>query len=131
LLAGVAVLVVLRIAWYLSVAVVGYPFIPARDDQAARQHVVDEIIAGRLVPSGFVGFDTVKLSPLDADLSVGGKVEVDRDARGTLTVTFWTQGGILGQIAGYSFTSDGHTPTEFSDPDMVPRPIGRGWFQLS
>lgn len=130
MLAGVAVLVVLRIAWYLSVAV-GLPFIPARDDQAGRQHVVEEIAGGRLVAPGFVGFDSVQLSPLDADLAVGGEVEVDRDARGTLTVTFWTQAGILGQIAGYSFTSDGHTPTEFSDSDMVPKPIGGGWFELS
>jgi hypothetical protein len=127
---GIVAVIVIRIAWYVSVAVVGYPFIPARDDQAGRQHVVDEIVLGKLVDPSFVGFDRFQLSPLDADLAVGGKVEVERDARGVLTVTFWTQGGILGEIAGVAFRSDGQTP-DVSDPDIAAHPLDGGWFALS
>ncbi len=121
-------MVALRIAWYLSV-VGGAPFIPARDDQAGRQHVSDEIVAGRLVAPDFVGFDAVRLSPFDADLAVGGTVEVERESSGLLTVTFWTQDGILGRIAGFAFRSDGQTP-DVSDPDIVGHPLGGGWFAL-
>jgi hypothetical protein len=52
----------------------GLPVHSGERGSGPRQHVVDEIIAGRLVEPGFVGFETVQLSPLDADLSVGGKV---------------------------------------------------------
>lgn len=124
-----AVVLAIRVAWYLSV-VGGAPFIPARDEQTGRQHVVDEIVAGKLVAPGFVGFDRVRLSPLDADLAVAGIVEVDRGPSGVLTVTFWTQDGILGEIAGFSFRSDGQTPI-LSDPDIVAEPLGGGWFALS
>ena len=131
LLLGVVAVLILRLLWYFSVAVVGCPFIPARDDQAGRQHIVDEIRSGSLVAPDFVGSRTVQLPLLDADLAVGGEVEVVRDAHGVLTVTFWTQSGVLGELAGYAFQSEGQVPTAMSDPDVTAQPLGGGWFALS
>lgn len=131
LLIGVALVFALRIIWYLSVAVAGLPFVPARDDQPSRQHIVDEIESGRMLAPTFVGFRRIQLSPLDADLTIGGGVEVDREDNGVLTVTFWTQTGILGKLTGFAFRSDGQTPTSLSDPDVTARPIGDNWFALS
>jgi hypothetical protein len=127
---GVAFVVVIRVLWYLEVVDVGYPFIPARDDQADRQRIVNEIRTGGLLSPTFIGSDNIRLPVLEADLSIGGEIEVDRDAVGVLTVVFWTQGGILGELAGYAYTSDGHEPMNLSDPDMVPHPLGGGWFTL-
>jgi hypothetical protein len=125
---GLAILVVIRVLWYLEVVEVGYPFIPARDDQAARQRIVNEIRTGGLLSPTFIGSDTIRLPVLDADLSIRGEIDVDRDAVGVLTVVFWTQSGVL--LAGYAYTSDGHEPMYLADPDIVPHPLGGGWFSL-
>lgn len=77
----------------------------------------------------FVGYRTVKLPLLDAVLAVRGEVEVERDTQGALTVTFWTELGVLRQLAGFAFQSDGRVPT-FGDPDIVATPLGGGWFAL-
>lgn len=98
-----------RLLWYGAV-VLGVPLVPPRDDQAAREAVVQAIQQGVFTESmaGDGLTPIVRLPPGWADLSSGGYVFVFQEQR--LVVAFFAHNGI-GRFDGWMYAASGSRTT--------------------